>query len=135
GGVGRWARLFDRRAALGIGWRRAEKLTPDGKDLGPLALPAIIFRFILAGPQFTLHVDLAAFREVLATRLSHLAESHDLMPFRVFLALAVLVSVGLVGGHRKAADRLAAWQIPEFGILSQMTDESYLVQRHPTFLL
>src|SRR5215469_18202859 len=117
-----WGRFLDRRGALGIGWRRAEKLNPDGDDLSPLALPAIIFRFILAGPQPTLHVDLAAFREVLATRLSHLAESHHLMPLRVLLALALLVSVGLVGGHRKASDRLSGWQIPEFGILSQMTD-------------
>jgi hypothetical protein len=87
----------------------------------------------ISDKAFTAH-NLTAPGEIFLARFGHLAEDYDLMPFRSLLALALLICVGLVSRHRKASDCLPIGQIPEFRLLSEMTDDGYPVQRHFTYL-
>src|SRR5216684_793903 len=122
-------------SGLRISRRRTKKLHALRDNFGALALAAIVARLVLAGPQASFDVHLAALLQVFLAALRSLAENYNVVPVGTLLALALLVGVRLVGRDRKARHRLpAGGQMPQFRVLAEMADQHYSIQRHVVFL-
>src|SRR6266849_9425028 len=116
-------------SGLRISRRRTKKLHALRDNFGALALAAVVARLVLAGPQASFDVHLAALLQVFLAALRSLAENYNVVPVGTLLALALLVGVRLVGRDRKARHRLpAGGQMPQFRVLAEMTDEGYSVE-------
>src|SRR6266446_3088498 len=116
-------------SGLRIRQRRTKKLHALRDNFGALALAAVVARLVLAGPQASFDVHLAALLQVFLAALRSLAENYDVVPVGTLLALALLVRVRLVGRDRKARHRLTAGgQMPQFRVLAKMADESYSIK-------
>src|SRR5271154_1808220 len=64
-------------------------------DFGPVALPASVLGFVLAGSKPSFDVDLAAFAKAPLTRVRQPSECHYSEPFRALLLRAIAVREAL----------------------------------------
>src|SRR5260370_41394029 len=79
-------------------------------------------------------VEKGSLFQILLSDFGQFAPHDDLVPFGTFLALAVLVLVGFIGGHGKICDSLAAAGVARFGIAAQTADENDFIDGHRKLL-
>src|SRR5260370_858834 len=97
--------------------------------------PLLTF-FVLPFPRLkaAFEVEKGSLFQILLSDFGQFAPHDDLVPFGTFLALAVLVLVGFIGGHGKICDSLAAAGVARFGIAAQTADENDFIDGHRKLL-
>ena len=102
------SRIEVRNAVVSAGGRTpAEELHALRHDFGALTLAAAIAGLLLATGDTAFDIDLAPFLQVLPAELGLLAPGDDVMPFSLFVVVAIASLIALGGGQREVADALA----------------------------
>src|SRR6266478_3121362 len=107
----------------------AEHAEVGGDNLGGGALLAFfVLPFTRLNAAF--EIEERTLFQILLSDFGQFAPHDDLVPFGAFLALAIFILVGFIGGHGKIRDGLAAASVAGFGIAAQAADENDFVDRH-----
>jgi hypothetical protein len=99
-------------------------------DFRAVPLAAAVLRFVLAGRQPSLDIDLAAFTEKLPARLGELPESHDAVPFGPLLLPAIAVGKPLGRRQREIRHALTRRKTPHLRGRTQIADYRYTIHCH-----